>query len=194
MLLPLDLMSPNMNSNIMIEIEKKYRLSKEQYEQVQEDLKEFKAEYIREDFEENSLYGNEEFKVRKAVIRLRKIEDKTILTFKESLGNDLGVKRQREHETVVEDAEQIEEIIKCIGLEKNIVYEKRRKTWKFRDVEVVLDELPFGLFMEIEGSLMAIAEAEMFLEADSFEVENETYAYLTLKLGKKNGQLTEARF
>lgn len=178
----------------MIEIEKKYRLTDEQFEQVKVDLEEFGAEYIGEDFEENNLFGNEEFKIKKAVIRLRKIEDRTILTYKQAVASDSGVKRQIEHETVVEDAEQIEEIIKYLGLVKKVVYEKHRKTWKFRDVEVVLDKLPFGLFMEIEGSFTAIAEAEMFLEAERFEVENETYPRLTLKLGTQNGEVIEARF
>lgn len=178
----------------MIEIEKKYRLTKEQFKQVQEDLKEFEAEYIGEDFEENNLYGNDEFKEKKAVLRLRKIAEKTILTYKQWISNETGFKQQIEHETAVEDAEQIEEIIKYLGLFKGVVYEKRRKIWKFRETEVVLDELPFGLFMEIEGSIMAISEAEMFLDAESFEVENKTYSTLTLELGKKNGQVIEARF
>lgn len=178
----------------MIEIEKKYRLTKQQFEQVQEDLKEFEAEYIGEEFEENNLYSNEEFLSRLAVIRLRKIGKKTILTYKQTIENETGYKKQIEHETAVENAEQIEAIIKYLGLSKKVVYEKRRKTWKFRQVEVVLDELPFGIFMEIEGSYTAIAEAEMFLETENFEQETKTYPYLTLELGEKNGEICEARF
>ena len=75
-----------------------------------------------------------------------------------------------------------------------LVYEKRRRTWNFRTVEIVLDSLPFGEFMEIEGSLTAIAEAEMFLGAEDFEVVPETYPNLTLKFGTKNGDVVEARF
>ncbi len=81
-----------------------------------------------------------------------------------------------------------------MGLVKNLVYEKRRKTYKFRDVEIVLDELPFGFFMEIEGSFTAIAEAEMFIGAEDFEIEHETYPRLTARLGKQNGDAVEARF
>ena len=39
-----------------------------------------------------------------------------------------------------------------------------------------------------------IAEAEMFLGAEDFEVEHLTYPNLTLKHGKRNGDLVEARF
>lgn len=178
----------------MIEIEKKYRLTKEQFERVKADLDEFDAEYIGEDFEENILYGNKEFEMRKAVLRIRKIVGKTILTYKQFIPNPTGAKKHIEHETAVEDAEQTEKIIQYLGLEKKIIYEKRRMSWKFRDVEVVLDKLPFGLFMEIEGSITAIREAKMFLEAEDFEIENKTYPFLTFESGRKIDGIIEARF
>ena len=81
-----------------------------------------------------------------------------------------------------------------MGFQKNLVYEKRRKTWHFRDVELVLDELPFGLFMEIEGSITAIKEAEMLLDIEDFPAEHESYPRLTARFGKRNGDLIEARF
>ncbi len=57
-----------------------------------------------------------------------------------------------------------------------------------------MDALPFGDFMEIEGSITAIAEAEMFLDIEDFQTEHETYPSLTRKYGKKIGNVTEARF
>lgn len=177
-----------------IEIEKKFTLSNDQRKQVLENLKEFGAEYIREDFEENTLYRGGILDEKKAVLRVRKIGDKTILTFKERIGSDSGVKRQTEYETVVEKAEEIEKIIESLGFEKALVYEKRRQTWQFRAVEIVLDELPFGQYMEIEGSMMAIAEAEMLLDIENFSVENETYPHLTKRFGVQKEQLIEARF
>ena len=177
-----------------VEIEKKYRLTKAQYDRVETDLRELDAEFVGEDYEENILYTNRLIFDRGGVVRIRKIGSKSTLTYKQSLRSEAGEKRHIEHETIVEDAEELQEILGYLNLEKRMVYEKRRKTWKFRDVEVVLDELPFGLYMEIEGSMMAIAEAEMFLEADLFDVEQATYPFLTKKLGKKVGNLVEARF
>ncbi len=177
-----------------IEIEKKYRLTKDQFEQVQADLEEFKAEFVGEDFEENNLYGNEFLKDKGAVIRVRKIDGKTILTYKQFVTNHSGLKQHIENETIVEDADQIDAIIEHLGFERRMVYEKRRKTWEFRNVEVVLDKLPFGLFMEIEGEMMDIAEAEMFLGADEFEVEPKTYPYLTKEYGTRIENRIESRF
>lgn len=176
------------------EIEKKYRLSREQNEFVLESLKEIGAVFEGEDFEENILFSNSDLVEKRAVLRLRKIDEKTILTYKQRVQNDFAVKQNTEYETEVSDFGEISKIIESLGFRQSLVYEKRRRTWKFRQVEIVLDALPFGLFMEIEGSVTAIAEAEMFLEAEDFEVEHLTYPNLTLQFGKQNGDLVEARF
>ena len=177
-----------------IEIEKKYRLNTRQYVRLSIVLEEIGAQFQGEDFEENTLYRGGVLDEKNAVLRVRKIADKTILTYKRRIQNEFDIKQQIEHETEIVDAEEIENIIENLGFVRSLVYEKRRHTWNFRQVEIVLDELPFGLFMEIEGSITAIAEAEMFLGAEDFAVEHETYPRLTAKYGKKNGELIEARF
>jgi adenylate cyclase class 2 len=177
-----------------IEIEKKFILSNDQREQVLENLKELGAKYIREDFEENTLYNGGILDEKRAVLRVRKIADKTVLTYKQRIENVANVKQQIEYETIVEKAEEMEKIIESLGFEKTLIYEKRRQTWHFRAVEIVLDELPFGQYMEIEGSIMAIAEAEMLLDVENFTVENETYPHLTQRFGVQKEKLIEARF
>lgn len=177
-----------------IEIEKKYRLSGEQRDKVLEELKEFGAEYKGEDFEENTIYRGGVLGEKHAVLRVRKTQAKTILTYKERIPSPAGIKHQIEHETEIENAGALEKIIESLGFQKDLVYEKQRRTWHFRDVEIVLDELPFGSFMEIEGSITAIKEAEMLLDIEDFPAEHETYPHLTRKFGKRNGNLIEARF
>jgi len=44
-----------------------------------------------------------------------------------------------------------------------LVYEKRRTRWKIGTAEIALDELAFGLFMEIEGSEKEIARWRIYL-------------------------------
>jgi adenylate cyclase class 2 len=177
-----------------IETEKKFILSNDQREQVLENLKELGAKYIREDFEENTLYNGGILDEKRAVLRVRKIADKTLLTYKQRIENTADVKQQIEYETVVEKSEEMEKIIENLGFEKNLVYEKRRQTWHFRAVEIVLDELPFGQYMEIEGSITAIAEAEILLDVENLAVENETYPHLTQRFGVQKEKLIEARF
>lgn len=178
----------------MIEIEKKYRLTDEQKTFVLVALREAEAEFVGEDFEENILYGGRILKETNAVLRVRKTQDKTILTYKKRIQNEFNIKQQIEYETEISDADELEKIIESLGFTRFLVYEKRRKTWNFRAVEIVLDELPFGDFMEIEGSITAIAEAEMLLDIEDFETEHATYPALTMQFGKKIGEVFEARF
>lgn len=177
-----------------IETEKKYRLSETQFKQIADELKEIGAEYVGEDFEENLIFSGGILGEQNAILRIRKTQDKTILTYKKRIQNEFDIKQQIEHETEVTDFEAIENIVESLGLVKNLVYEKRRRTWNFKETEIVLDELPFGFFMEIEGSITAIAETEMMIGAEDFETEHETYPHLTAKFGKQNENTFEARF
>jgi adenylate cyclase class 2 len=140
------------------------------------------------------LYSGGILSEKRAVLRIRKIDDKSILTYKQRIENAADVKQQIEYETVVEKAEEMEMIIESLGFEKSLVYEKRRQTWQLRTVEVLLDQLPFGQYMEIEGSVRAIAEAEMLLDIENLAVENETYPHLTQRFGVQEEKLIEARF
>lgn len=177
-----------------IEIEKKYRITPELRDEIVEMLDEFGAEFEGEDAEENTIFGNDDLIERKAVVRIRRTQGKSILTFKQRVAGTSDAKQQTEFESAVADPDAVTKIIEAIGLRRAIVYEKRRKTYKFRNVEIVLDELPFGLFMEIEGSISAIAEAEMLLGIEDLEVVHETYPWMTMRLGTKNGDVIEARF
>ena len=177
-----------------VEIEKKFTLSNDRREQVLARLDEIGAKFIGEDFEENIIYGGGILREKGAVLRVRKIGDATILTYKESVPNSSAYKQRTEYETKIENAGEIEKIIESLGFTKSLIYEKRRQKWHFRDVEIVLDELPFGFYMEIEGAITAIAEAEMFLDVENLDEENQTYPHLTERFGVQNKSFIESRF
>lgn len=177
----------------MLEIEKKYRLSESQRREVIETLAELGAVYDGEDAEENTIYGGDAL-TDGGVIRLRKTQNRALLTFKRRAENQSDAKHQIEYETQVSDADAAERIIEELGLRPKLVYEKRRRTWKLKSVEVVVDELPFGLFMEIEGPLTGIKEAEMLLDIEELEIEHDTYPLLTARMGVSAGDVIEARF
>lgn len=177
-----------------LEIEKKYRLKEGDREKILDALAEFGAEYKGEDFEENTIYGSEFLVQKNGVLRIRKTQDRSLLTFKRQIAGESEAKHQIEYETEVDDPDSLVKIVHELGLTPRLVYEKRRRTWKFRSTEVVVDELPFGLFMEIEGKITAIAEAEMLLGADEFDVEPLTYPRLTAQLGTEREGIREARF
>lgn len=177
-----------------IEIEKKYRLDKKRLVELTAKLGELGAEFKSEVFEENYLHRGGLLDERAAVLRLRKIGDATILTYKERVKTDTDIKHRIEYETEVADVDAMEKIIQSLGYKLSTVYEKHRKTWHFLNVEVVLDELPFGLYMEIEGEVEAIEEAEKVLEVTDLEPEPRGYPRLAVKYGKLVGEVSEARF
>ncbi len=177
-----------------IEIEKKYRLSAEQLAEVERALVEESAEYVGEDFEENTIFGGGTLDKDGAVVRIRRTESGSKLTYKRRILNDLPIKQQVEHESDIGDPDKVADILNCLGLAPRLLYEKRRRTWKFCSVEVVLDELPFGLYMEIEGSIEDILTVEKQLGADKLLPESRGYPRLTLKYGKDVNGVFESRF
>ena len=177
-----------------IEIEKKYRLTNQQRSELSQRLREVNAQYWGEAFEENTLYEGGPIDLNRNVLRLRRVGETAILTYKERLTVDSDAKHQREEETKIGNPEAMRSILEAIGFTARVVYEKRRQTWQLGDTEIVIDELPFGLFLEIEGSEDGIRAVEEKLGTEKLEVESSTYPQLTRKLGKRVADMIEARF
>lgn len=178
-----------------IEIEKKYRLSsRAQQENWQQRLLEAGATPGGEEFEENTLYARAGLDISRQVLRLRRIGERAILTYKERFATPSAIKHQREEETAVDNAEALAAILEALGFYPTLIYEKRRATWYLSGTEVVIDELPFGLFAEIEGDEHAIEEVEKLLNLSDTEAEHASYPELTMRHGLRQGEVTEARF
>jgi adenylate cyclase class 2 len=116
---------------------------------------------VRFDFADNGLQKHLQ------MIRLR--EDTAVrLTFKgPSTADAASEARVREEiEVAVADFAPMALILQRLGLQPVQKYEKYRQTWQWNDVEIVLDELPFGNFVELEGSETAIKAAAAQLGLD----------------------------
>src|ERR1044072_3391644 len=178
-----------------IEIEKKYRLEFERVEPLGLKFGEVgAASEGTAEFEQNVIYTGPGLDPARRVLRLRHKGERAVFTFKERDLSDSPIKRQREEETEVSDAGALEAILEALGYRPALVYEKRRETWRVAETEVVLDELPFGLFVEIEGEEAHILEVEKLLGLDGAEAEHAPYPELTLRHGTKRGAVFEARF
>jgi len=146
------------------------------------------------EFEENVIYTGPGLDPARRVLRLRRKGDRAVFTFKERDLSGSPVKRQREEETEVSDAGALASILEALGYRPVLVYEKRRETWRVPGAEVVLDELPFGLFVEIEGEEARILEVEKLLGLGAAQAEHAPYPELTLRHGTTRGDVVESRF
>jgi adenylate cyclase class 2 len=113
-------------------------------------------------YERNVRYDDASQSLRRQgkLLRLRQ-DAAAILTYKGNPAEHAPaeVRVREEIETEVADFETMDRILRRVGFEPQQIYEKYREAFTFEGVEVVLDELPFGHFVELEGEAPAIRRA-----------------------------------
>jgi len=92
------------------------------------------------------------------VLRLRQ-DTETRLTYKSPSIRAQGVSNRTEIEFVVEDFEKAKLFLEALGYRKLLQYDKYRTTYTFTNSHIMLDELPYGNFAEIEGEDVAAIHA-----------------------------------
>ncbi len=103
-------------------------------------------------FERNVRYENAEKTLSPRGIVLRLREDNHVrLTYKEGGKLEDGVVSRFEAEVEVSDFGVMQTILGKLGYAPYLIYEKYRTTYTLDGAEVVLDEMPYGNFIEIEG-------------------------------------------
>ena len=101
---------------------------------------------IRFEDSDNTLIG------KKCLLRLRH-DQKSTLTFKSPPPEDSQqVKVLKELEVEVSDFQTMKSILESLGYHGEQVYEKWRETLVLENVHFCLDTMPYGNFLEIEGS------------------------------------------
>jgi adenylate cyclase class 2 len=103
-------------------------------------------------FERNVRYEDaaQTFTGRGIVLRLRE-DNRVRLTVKESPTLVDGMMARFEAEVTLDDFDVMDIILQKLGFKPFVVYEKYRTTYQLGAVEIVLDEMPYGNFVEIEG-------------------------------------------
>ena len=143
-----------------VEIEAKFAVPR--LEPIRRQLQERSARLLRPRLQEtNRRFDDRQGRLQNdgRVLRLRLNHD-TRLTFK-SPGAD--PEHRLEIEVGVDDPAAAQQILEGLGYQVVFVYEKYRETYALDQAEVMLDELPFGQFVEIEaadlGAVRRAAEA-----------------------------------
>lgn len=123
----------------------------------------------------------------KQVLRLR--QDQAVhLTYKGPSTSQQGVRVRTEIEFMVEDFEKARRFLEVLGYQVALMYEKFRTTYTLNGVKILLDELPYGDFVEIEGSdPQVIRSVNDRLELDWERRSPESYTVLFEGLKARNG-------
>jgi adenylate cyclase class 2 len=136
--------------------------------------------------EDNVLYEDAASSLYAAgqALRLRRAEGRAIVTYKgprQERGD--GIKSRPETEIEVSDADAFHSILAALGYHKAFRYQKYRETYRWREVEIVIDETPIGTYLEIEGPVDVIHEAARALGRGPADYIADSYAALFLASG-----------
>ncbi len=113
-------------------------------------------------YERNLRFDTADERLLKKESLLRLREDTAVtLTYKGTPENlpKSEAKVREELEVQVTDFDTLSLIFQRLGFAPVQVYEKYRETFEWQDVEIVLDELPYGNFIELEGEEAGIKTA-----------------------------------
>jgi adenylate cyclase, class 2 len=139
-------------------------------------------------FERNVRFENAErtLTVHGIVVRLRQ-DSRVRLTYKEAGSTRDGIVSRTEIEVEVSDFEAMRAMLGKLGYAPYMAYEKYRTTYTLDGAEVVLDEMPYGNFVEIEGDPQAIVRVTQRLELGMARRYAESYAALFDRVKQKLG-------
>lgn len=139
-------------------------------------------------FEDNVLLDDAEGSLVGSgrTLRVRRTEAGAVLTFKGPRRDREGVKRREEIEASLPaaEADALLAVLSSIGFAPVFRYQKYRETYRYGDVEIVVDETPIGTFLEIEGALPQIHAAAAALGRGPADYITESYAGLFFAAGR----------
>lgn len=117
-----------------------------------------------------------------SMLRLRR-DASSHVTFKGPSSTLGGVLARQEIEFEVNNFSAAQKLIEALGFRSKFVYEKYRTTYSLDGLKVTLDEMPYGLFVEIEGKEAApIQKAANQLNLDWQQRLPETYISIFRRL------------
>jgi adenylate cyclase class 2 len=138
-------------------------------------------------FEDNLLLDDAAGSLRAAgtILRLRRVPEGGVLTYKGPRLASAGLKSRPEQETTVADADVMQSILERLGLRPIFRYQKYRESYDWRGQEIVVDETPIGTFLEVEGDEEGIHAAVSAMGFGPSDCLTDSYIGLFLASGGK---------
>lgn len=118
-------------------------------------------------FEDNEIFDTSDgrFASTHSLLRLRVVDGRGTITFKEKVKSDIQAKVRSEVETEVTSPDAIRTIFEKMGLARTWRYQKYRSYHSWTDhqtgdkLKICLDDTPIGVFVELEGPKETIDRA-----------------------------------
>ena len=130
--------------------------------------------------EENFRFVGPGKTTRRTTLRLRVLDGGPggVLTAKGEARFFSGVKVREETEVDVSDAHATLDLLAQLGFHVLVIYKKHRAVWVRDAVNVTLDSLDFGYFVEVEGPLETIPGVAHSLGLDPAHALRDSYSML----------------
>ncbi|MEI6266401.1 MAG: class IV adenylate cyclase [bacterium] len=148
-------------------IEKEIKIKVENIAEIGEILKRKNAKCLGKSFQRTIRFDTEDcdLEKNKTFIRVRSGFG-NVVTLKKKTKTNENVFERVELETEVSDIEIMRKIFHNLGYTREFIMEKYRTNWEYNDTKISFDEMPFGLYVEIEGE-----EAEIFETAEELGLD-----------------------
>ncbi len=143
----------------------------------------------KEFFETNIIFDTADNQLGEKgfLLRLRKKNETSILTFKRPGSADFPgkcYKVREEIESGVSNFENVKTILMALGFEICFIYEKYREVYKKKQLLITIDRTPIGNFIEIEGEARNIDDISEKLGYQKKDYIVENYHALFRKIKK----------
>lgn len=133
--------------------------------------------------EENYRFNGPGKSTRNTTLRLRVLNGgpRGVLTAKGPATFSGGVKSREETEVEVADAHSTLDLLQQLGFRVGWSYPKQRTMWRLDEVDVTLDVLEYGWFVELEGPESALPDMARSLGLDMDGALRDSYSVMARK-------------
>lgn len=128
---------------------------------------------------------NMDLEKRGVFLRVRSGSKNTI-TMKEKIGEDKNIRSRKETEFEIGDVDQMAYILEKLGFTFIRIMEKYRINLQYKGAVLSIDEMPFGMYLEIEGTEEEVGKIATELGYSENDRILETYWGLFEEYKKEN--------
>ena len=141
-------------------------------------------------FEDNILFDrkHEPLAQQGKLLRLRRVGDAALLTYKAPTARDSKYKVRLEHESEVGDPNAVVQMLEGLGFAPCYRYQKYRTVFELDGLDLCLDETPIGCFVELEGTPEAIDRTAALLGFGEDDYLRQSYRELHVLAAGRRGR------